>query len=265
MLEGCSVLLAAARVRWLALPLIAAVALVAACGGGGSGADGGGPLVLVSPDELQSYRYETRLKIDPSALASSDDPSSALLGAISFDVTISGEVLNPDRSHTRVTADLGFVKSATETIEIGDSSWRREDGGAWEAAGEAAGSFGADLVPVFSPADLFAARSGSDGLAALTAALAELDFEAESVNGLRTRHYQLDEASFATLFGDAGALLPQELNGATPAIDIWISERFGVPVRFVVDISNAEGESGIRIEMNILDINSRSIEIEAPA
>ena len=121
---------------------------VTSASGGGSGADGGGPLVLVSPDELQSYRYETRLKIDPSALASSDDPSSALLGAISFDVTISGEVLNPDRSHTRVTADLGFVKSATETIEIGDSSWRREAGGAWEAAGEAAGSFGADLVPV---------------------------------------------------------------------------------------------------------------------
>ncbi len=265
MLEGSTAPLIAPRLRWLAVSLIAAAALVAACGGGDSGTDVGGPLVLVSPDTLQSYRYETRLRIDPSVLAPDDDPSAALLGAISFDVTISGEVLNPDRSHTSVTADLGVVKSATETIEIGDSVWQREAGAAWEPASEAAGSFGADLVPVFSPADLFVSISGSDGLAALTSALAELDFRAESVNGLRARHYELDEASFAALFGDTGALLPQELNGATPAIDIWISEQFGVPVRFVIDISNAEGESGIRIEMEILDINSTSIEIEAPA
>lgn len=265
MRERCSARPAAARIRWLAIPLIAAVALLAACGGGDSGRDAGGPLVLVSPDELESYRYETRLRIDPSALSSSDDPSVALVGAIKFDVTISGEVLNPDRSHTSVTADLGFVKSATETIEIGDSGWQREAGGAWEPAGKAAGPFGADLVPVFSPADLFASISGSDGLAALTSALAELDFEAESVNGLRARHYELDGASFAELFGDAGTLLPKEFNDAAPTIDIWISEQFGVPVRFVVDISNAEGESGMRIQMDIVDINSKSIEIEAPA
>ncbi|MEE8337720.1 MAG: hypothetical protein V3R95_06645 [Dehalococcoidia bacterium] len=253
--------------RSLKAPLLLAAAAVlliaAACGGDGDA----GP-EPASIEDLNAFRYEMVMELSGSAANFGDSDSGGLSLNIDleFSIEMSGAVIRPDREQTMIKADFGFIKLEAETIRVGDRVWGRELGGDWE---EQTGSGTLDeLGLAFNPLDILGDSTSADGLSALRAALAAFAGSDETVNGIASVRYELTSEQFSALFPDTGdgesSLPTDDLDEVS--ISLWVARASGIPVRVLIEGSSAgdDGEGAVRLELNLSDFNSGSIEIEPP-
>lgn len=216
-------------------------------------------LVTSSPADLASYRFEIDVWIMPSVLDTSEAPSGLSLDK-PITLTIDGERLNPDREHAHTTANLNFLQIETESIAVGDRMWIREGSRPWEEGGSSilATYVGAD----FRPSVLFADDVGQYDL--IAEQLRSYPSTEESLEGVPTRRFTLDQEAFYKLFQSDGVVLPTELN-ATLSAEIWVEQERGVPLRLeVVGVDEASDEV-IRLAVRLFDLDTDDIQIEPPA
>jgi hypothetical protein len=246
--------LATRRLRGPLLAILALGALLAsACGG-----DDGEPAPLADPSDLKSYRYTLvgEMSGEPSGTGGASDGF-----ALDLDVTLnaSGSVVAPDREQSTLKADLGFIAIEVEQITIGDRSWTREPGGAWQEGGDS----GFDLdVGSLSPASIFDESENGEGITRLREVLKEREGVREDLDGVEAVRYDLTADDLQAL-DDSGDLTSDidELAG-----QLWLSRKEGYPLRLVMDGTGNDGETRVTVhmELNLTDINSSSIEVEAP-
>jgi hypothetical protein len=256
------------RRHFLALFALLSVTLLSACGGKangssqtpGEGAGSASPPGAVldridlaqsaaTLDKLKSFRFDMSMKIDvPSSGASTGDDLGAavfgLLGALG-DIKASGALVTPDQAEVHMTLfgqEFGYV-------QIGDRAWEKTSG-KWTAT-TPDGSFEmkpGDLFDGFIPAEVLKGAKTSS----------------ERVNGVQTTHYSFDKKALESMLKDLGDQADfSQVDRA--AFDIWLDVD-NVPVKMTMDIAGvSQGQAiGLKVEMNIRDINDPSIEIKPP-
>lgn len=236
------------------LAILAMAALVgAACGG-----DDGEPAALADPGDLKSYRYTLVGEMSGEATE-----AGAGSGGFAFDLDVtlnaSGSVIAPDREQSTLKADLGFIAIEVEQITIGDRSWTREPGGAWQEGSET----GFDLdVGALSPASIFDESENGEGVTRLREALKEREGVREELDGVDAVRYDLTAEDLAAL--DDSGDLTSDIDDVTA--QLWLSRKEGYPLRLVMDGTGNDGETRVTVhlELNLTDINASSIEIDPP-
>ena len=207
--------------------------------------------------ELTSFRFDFSMTLDLGGLGSGsgtagEDPfadalAMAFLGLLGG-IEAEGAYVAPDKVEVRLTLagqEMGYV-------QIGDDAWMN-DGAGWQAT-----QAGESLDFSQSPADLL-----SDFLPQQVLQAAETS--SETVNGVETTRYSFDREALAQLSEDMGE--PAGLEDISEAnLDIWLTEG-SVPVKLLVNMAGQDetGQSlSLQLDANVRDINSSSIEIEAP-
>jgi hypothetical protein len=250
----------------LRLPLLAALvvlfAFVLACGKDDSSSTSSAPLgvsesldmekVAEAMQGLKSFRFDMVMKLDIGSRSGSTDPSDAfaalLLGALG-DIKASGAYVAPDQMEMTMTIlgqEMGYV-------EIGSRAWVKM-GGSWQATPPS--GLGFDFA---SPTDLF-----NDVLPAQ--ALTGARTSREKVNGVDTVRYSFDRAALESAAQALGESTADFADLTEMSLDIWISGD-GIPVKLTLDASGRDESGqrmGIRLEVNLRDINSDSIRIRPP-
>lgn len=205
--------------------------------------------------DLKSFRFDMTMKMDLAGAAgssSTDDAlgsafASILLGAFG-DIKVEGAFVKPDQM------DMRMKMSGQEigVVQIGKKSWVKF-GGKWQESDDSdSSSFGFGN----SPAGLFNDFLPSE-------ALKGAKMSQETVNGVKTTRYSFDKKALEQMTKDMG----QDFKEVTQArLDVWVNAD-SVPVKMLMDFA-AKDESGqkmgMKLEMNIRDINSDSIKIKAP-
>ena len=224
---------------------------------------GGGSAQAVGcefPSDIESFRFEMTMKANlpttPEAeTPESEEPLGDFLGALSGlmgDMKMEGAVIAPDRSSMEMTVGGHEFGSF---VQIGSQSWMKVAGLTdWteEPASE-------DSEFLFSPMD-FCETAEED----LSSALSGLEGENETVNGIETVHYHLDQAdlTFFQEFLGGTEDLPDEFN-----MDVWLAEDGDWPVRMIFAASGEDddGQSlSFEISIEFKDFNDSSIKIEPP-
>ena len=225
--------------------------------GGGSSAQAVG---CEFPSDIKSFRFEMTLKANlpttPEAeTPESEEPLGDFLGALTGlmgDMKMEGAVIAPDRSSMEMTVGGHEFGSF---VQIGSQSWAKVAGLTdWK---EEPASEGSEFL--FSPMD-FCETAEED----LSSALSGLEGERETVNGIETVHYNLDQADLAFLGDFLGGTedLPDEFN-----MDIWLAEDGDWPVRMTFAASGEDDEGqdlSFEISIEFKDFNDSSINIEPP-
>ena len=224
---------------------------------------GGGSAQAVGcefPSDIESFRFEMTMKANlpttPEAeTPESEEPLGDFLGALSGlmgDMKMEGAVIAPDRSSMEMTVGGHEFGSF---VQIGSQQWMKVAGLTdWteEPASE-------DSEFLFSPMD-FCETAEED----LSSALSGLEGENETVNGIETVHYHLDQAdlTFFQEFLGGTEDLPDEFN-----MDVWLAEDGDWPVRMIFAASGEDddGQSlSFEISIEFKDFNDSSIKIEPP-
>jgi hypothetical protein len=215
-------------------------------------------MLVASPHSLQSYRYAVTVTALLGALGGSDAPAGLPLDQPAV-ITVEGERINPDRERSTASIDLGFLSVSIETVEIGSQRWVREGSRPWT---ETAGG-GVDILGGFDfrPAAIFADEPAE--YEALAERLAAYPSSEASVDGVPARHYVFTEDEFFEVFQGQGEIVPADVEAALAA-EVWLSERYGVPIRLIVTGTDEAGAEVIRLEMHLSDLDDASISIEAP-
>jgi hypothetical protein len=249
----------------VAAVLVAAV-LIGACGvgggGGGGNGDANGGAAAASCDGIQaleSYRYRFTIKLqspafEPTSGATPAPPLTAFadtLAALLSDFTIDGAHVAPDRTQ----AILKFQQDEVEIRAIGNRSWVSV-GGAFEQQ-ESSGD-AALLTPDVVCRDIVQEIVGS---------LGEVDSTNETINGIETKHYELNEADLERLpelLGtDPNTDLPEKFQ-----VDVWLARDGRWPVRLEIgaEDKDEQGEAlGLSVSMEIRDVNDPGISVVEPA
>lgn len=234
------------------------------------------------PGDVTSYRFAMGMKMDvpglEEALEEFERPEEALptseadiagdgfdefgealaplMGALLTgftDMSVEGTFVAPDRSEARMK--LGDFE--VTTISIGDQEWTKlGDDTEWqETAGEGGDmSFSSDICEGFSIPEL-----------------AGLEADEETMNGIASLHYHVDEAEItrlADLLGeDMGEMWDLEGMPEEVTYDLWVAEDGNWPVRMEAEVrgEDEEGnEMSLSFFMEIKDLNDPDIKIEPP-
>ena len=235
------------------------VLILAACTGSG------GPktsLVNASCEAIRgikSYRYTISLKQQSPAFSESPSatPGAPLSGfaqaltQLFSDMQLEGAFVAPDRTQ----ALLRFQEEELELRSIGDRSWVRI-GTTWQEQASPPGP-----STILTPEAVC-----QDVVKDLAPSLGQVNARQETVNGVETNRYHVDEANLGGL--------PQLLGGKSPAalpgqfaVDVWLARDGGWPVRLKVAAADTdEGGRPVSLElfMEFKDINDPSIRIDPP-
>jgi hypothetical protein len=240
------------------LLLLLCAALLAACGGGGEGGDEAAAS-CDSISDIKSYRYTVNLKLRSPAFATTGPaatpaPLTAFgdaLQALFSDLKLDGAYKAPDRTQ----ALLKFQGGELELREIGDSSWIRI-GANWREQDPAEGAN--TLTPDVLCRDI---------LGEISPSLSKADPSRETVNGIDSDYYQLDEADLKQLPDLLGtgseASLPDKY-----AVGVWVARDGRFPMRLNVaaeDVDNQGRPVGLTLFMEFRDVNDSGITVEPPA
>ena len=216
------------------------------------------------PSDIESFRFTMTMKANlpstPEAAptgSTGEEPLGDFLGALSGlmgDMKMEGAVISPDRSSMDMTVGGHEFGSF---IQIGSQSWMKVAGLTdWTEEPSS------DSGSIFSPLD-FCETTEED----LSSALSGLEGEDETVNGMDTVHYHLDEADLTLLQDLLGSTedlgqLPNEFN-----MDVWLAKDGDWPVRMSVAASGEDSNGqplSFEIFIEFKDFNDGSIKIEPP-
>lgn len=283
--------------RRLLLILIGLVAMVAApCGGGGGDVDRqsaptaadspittpAGPVAKVPckvPEDIKSFRFTFATKLEEPGLEEvleevekaieaaeeegrdvSAEPGEALVALFLWlslfgDMRMEGAFMPPDRAEMRVrSAEMELI-----SVTVGDKEWTKRDASDWEeSTAEAEG-----LTWRRGLADLCEAFALPEG--------SGLEAREETVNGVPTYHYHLEEADLrrlAELFpGDTEEMWDAEDLLQEGTVDLWLAKEGNWPVRMEGEFTLEYGEIGdptMSMFMEVKDLNDPGIKIEPP-
>ncbi len=258
------------KLRWLLAPGVGLMlTLIIACGGdkdASPDAAGGSPSregpqdsldlarSAASIDSLRSYRFDLTMKLDfgPSGERSGDNAlgdalGGAILGLLK-DIKAEGAYVAPDQ----MAMKMSLPGIQVEMIQIGDRAWVKS-GGQWQGTEPSQDLFSQSptgLLGDVLPAEVLSGAKVSK----------------ETVNGAKATRYSFNKGSLTELASVMGGSTA-ELEQLTKAnMDVWLNDD-GVPVKIKLDMAGKD-ENGQKVsifmEMNIRDINSKSIKIEAP-
>ena len=251
---------------WTAVLALGVLAAAVACGGEKSGDNGraseASTKVAVSCDaiaDIRSYRYNISVKLQSPDLDEGDqgtpaDAFSAFAQALTSlfaDMQMEGAYVAPDRSQ----AVLRFQDEEVELRAIGDKSWLRV-GNNWQEQ-ESTAEPGTLLTPQVICDDI---------IKGLAQSLGAVEAERETINGVETDRYRLDQADLEKLGdllgGGAGSDLPQHFT-----VDVWLARDGRWPVRLNIGASDTDEQGqpiGLQLSMEFSHVNDPSIEIEPP-
>jgi len=273
--------------RRLLIILVGLVAMLAVgCG------EGNGGVVLQDadlscevPDDIKSYRITMSVKMDIEGLeealeeaeqtaeagveGAEDEPFAELGEALAplmgglltglTDMRVEGAFVAPDRSEVW----MKFGELELSSITIGDNEWIKVGAGEWQKSGEQVdgwtvtteGSDLGDLCEGFA----FPELSG-------------LEAREETVNGVATYHYHLDEpdiSDLAQFFDEDLFEETEDVEGVLQegVLDLWLAKEGNWPVRMEGEFSFTD-EEGTEISasflMEVKDLNDPDIKIEPP-
>lgn len=247
---------------------------------GGSVAD----LPCEVPDDIKSYRFTMRMKLDipgleealeelggvegfegtiPTGELGGEEDGfeemgevfvgllGAMLGGLT-DISVEGAFVAPDRIEARMK--LGDLELTS--ITIGDREWTRLGDMDWEesTAEEGGMTFTNDLCEGFNYPEVTA-----------------LDAREETKNGVDTLHYHLDESDITRLDdyfgGDLGDMWEFEDAPEEVTLDLWLAKDGNWPVRMEAEASGEDEEGNevsLSIFMEVKDLNDSDIKIEPP-
>ena len=239
------------------LLLVCCTAALAACSGGGEGKQTVASCDSIS--DIDSYRYTINLQLRSPAFSAAGPtntpaPLTAFadaLQALFSDLKLDGAFKAPDRTQSL----LKFQGGELELREIGDQSWIRT-GATWQEqeSTQDTGTLTPDVVC-------------HDILDELAPSLEDAESSRETVNGVDTDRYQLDEADLQRLPDLLGAgdetSLPNKYT-----VQVWLAREGKFPVRLNVaaeDVDELGRPMGLTLFMEFRDINDAGITVEAPA
>ncbi len=248
-------------ITWISALLLCAF-LLAACGGGdersNGAANGGGVAASCGAiADIQSYRYTVTLKLQsPAPVTTAPAAGSATPGAplsafadaltkLFSDFTLEGAYIAPDRTQ----AILRFQDEDLELRAVGDKSWLRV-GATWQEEKQTEEG-------VLTPALVC-----NDIVTEIASSLNSSQAKPETVNGIQTEHYRLDQTTLKQLPQALGAQLPDKY-----AVDLWLARDGRWPAQVHIESSdvNEKGQPiGFLLDMNIRDVNDQGIRIEPP-
>jgi hypothetical protein len=207
--------------------------------------------------DLRSFRFDMNMKMDLGSAANGSSGSagdalgdafaSVLLGALG-DIKMEGSFVKPDQMDMRMKMsgqELGFV-------QIGKKAWVKF-GGSWQETDADSNAFSfsdtSDLFSDFLPSE----------------ALKGAKVSQEKMNGVDATHYAFDKKALESMSKDlASSADLKELTQAN--LDVWMNSD-NIPVKILMDFAGKDDKGqkmGMKLEMNIRDINSDSIKIKAP-
>lgn len=241
----------------LLLSLVCCAAALSACQGAGDEEQSVASCDSIS--DIQSYRYTINLKLrspafsagGPTATPTSLTVFANKLQALFADLKLDGAFKAPDRTQ----ALLKFQGGELELREIGGKSWIRI-GSDWKEQdpSEGAGTLTPEVVC-------------HDILDKITPSLEDADSSKETVNGVDTDRYQLDEANLRQLPELLGAGSDANLPDKY-AVGVWIAREGRFPVRLNVASEGTDDQGqpiGLTLFMEFRDINDAGITVEPPA
>jgi hypothetical protein len=207
--------------------------------------------------ETRSFRFDFSMKMELPDLAptsAEDDPFGAAFGAallgLFSDIRAEGAFVSPDSTEVKMTMmgqEIGFV-------QIGQDAWVKYGAG-WEKT-DADESL---TMGFTSPADLFTEFLPQEVLKGAKTTK-------EKVNGVDAVRYSFDKAAIEKLAMEAGET-PAEMEELTEAnLDVWLTGE-NIPVKVVLNAAGKDEDGaavGMKLEMNIKDLNSDSIRIRPP-
>lgn len=203
-----------------------------------------------SLETLHSFRFDITMKVEasaPSGASPEDELGAAILGLLGAfgDIKASGAVVAPDQAEIHMMLfgeEFGYV-------QIGDRAWEKTGGGWTPTTPD--GSF------EMKPGDLFGDLIPAEVLKGAKTST-------ETVNGVQATRYSFDKKALESMLTDLGE--QADFTSVDRAsLDIWMNAD-NVPVKMTMDIAGvSEGQSlGLKMEMNIKNINDPSITIKPP-
>jgi hypothetical protein len=205
---------------------------------------------------LESFRFDVSIKMDLgdllSGAGSTEDEFGAafaeLLLGLFGEIKAEGAFIAPDKIDVKMT----MAGEEMAFIQIGDKAWMKE-GGVWQVT--EAEDF--DSVLSATPADLFDLLPDQILNGAKTSS--------ERVNGVQATRYSFDRKALEDIAKSFGE--DADFKDVTEAnIDVWLTQE-QIPVKVSVNMGGKDdsGQSmSIRMELNVRDINSGSIQIRPP-
>ena len=205
--------------------------------------------------ELDSFRFDLSMQLDLGDLGSGAMPedelgaefAAALLGAIG-DIEAEGTYVAPES--LAMTMSLGGEEIGL--VQIGEQAWV-DYGAGWEVAPPSADlSLGSptDLVTEFLPQQVIEGAETSS----------------ETVNGVETTRYSFDRQRIEELIAASGEDPAGFSDISEAQLDVWVDAQ-QIPVKISMVLTGDDGSGqdlGLRLEMNIYDLNSSSLTVEPP-
>jgi hypothetical protein len=261
--------------RWLLAPLAAGLlGLIVACGGdkdsrssnksGSSSGSGGGVSTELDLSnaastllELRSFRFDVSLKmdIDTKGLAADDDDEfgaglAAAFLALFSNIKMEGAYVAPDSFDLK----MEFAGEEAHMIQVGNKAWINEGSG-WKATNAGSG----DLSILGNPSELAFDMLPQE-------ILRNAKTKSEKVNGVETTRYSFDKASLEAIASDLGVVGAGLDQIDEAKLDVWMTKD-DIPVKIAMNFKG-KAEDGTKMalamELNITDLNSDKIKIEAP-
>jgi hypothetical protein len=210
-------------------------------------------------DSVKALRFDGKLSIQNGTSASSSGNGNDfgdLFSSLLNDVKFSGAFQAPDR--TQLKAELGgdnsFLNGPVEFVQIGSTSYTRLGSTAWQQSENNDG-----------PADRFDPRTFCRDL--VQRLPGDVQGRKEKVNGVDTTRYEYDRKALE----DAGISLGDVAggNGTLPEntkLTVWVSDKEKFPVKLVMTGSGTQSGQAVstNIELNVSDLNSSSVKVDAP-
>lgn len=260
--------------RWrlgiILMGMLAALLLLA-CGEGGGDIE---PTPTLKPQSalpcqvtrnISSYRYAINIQLDMAGAPlasegigsafSENSPLGAfapLLFGLLSDLEIEGAFVAPDRGQAILSAGGDEIEVRT----IGRRSWVRF-GDVWQE--ETAPSRAVLLSPETVCREMVPALSRS---------LSGLDYRRQTVNGMASRHYHLDEGDVSQLGNSLNSTEAVSNQRQNFSLDIWLAEDSDWPLQVQLTASGKDEQGrplAASLFLEFWDINSPDIEIELPA
>ncbi len=201
---------------------------------------------------LQSFLYDFAFKLsfatsgskqmDAQKPVEAADAGANLLFSLLGDFHSEGAFRAPGDVDLKLT----YAGRDSRFVQVGKQAWVNE-AGSWRT---------------MAPQDLGGAASLLDTMDGVLPAepLSGAKTKLENVNGVRALHYSFDRAALSRL-----AIAGEEATGDA-TLDVWLNED-GVPVKLLLVAAGGEDPERkvtLRMELNLRNLNDKSIEIKAP-
>lgn len=209
-------------------------------------------------DNLKSFRFNGTLALQmPDAGGNAADPMALIASALS-DVRYSGAYQAPDRSTMKIETpkESIFGGNALEFARIGATSYTKIGATGWQQS--TGGGSPGDVLDELDPRAL--CKQLQENLKG------DVPSRKEKVNGVDATRYDYDRKALERIGGILGAASG---NGELPEnakLNIWVADKEKFPVKLTISGSGQQAGQrySVDLELNVTDLNSNDVKVDAP-